>query len=463
MEQRQVNINWTPTLKQKLVWDVLEDSETNEILAGGSAGFGKSFVGCAWLIINCLRYPKTRWMMARAILKDLKQSTLLTFFEVCDKWNLIKDVDFKYNQIDGIITFTQTGSQIYLSQLALMPSDPEFSGLGSKEFTGIFIDEGDAVSIKGYNIAKSRIRYKLEEFGLIPKILIATNPCKNFLYYDFYQPHKNGTLPKYRKFIPALPGDNPYLSKYYIENLNKLDKLSRERLLLGNWEYSNDDNTLFEYSDVLSMFNNSIHIPTHHEKYMSVDLSRRGVDKSTVFIWKDLFVEKIIVLPKYPNNPLKETRLALQDLAIKYRVPQENIIADEDGLGGGVVDEMDIQGFINNSRALEIKTDQNPIGVFTYAPKHNYANLKSQCYFLLSKYIKEKRIGVYSAVNEEVKSLLIEDLEQTTEYEPDNEKKLQIIPKEKIKEKIGRSPDFSDALMFRMWFELRPTFSSHIA
>jgi phage terminase large subunit len=31
-----------------------------------------------------------------------------------------------------------------------------------------------------------------------------------------------------------------------------------------------------------------------------------------------------------------------------------------------------------------------------------------------------------------------------------------VLPKEKVKEIIGRSPDFSDAMMMRMYFELVP-------
>ena len=32
------------------------------------------------------------------------------------------------------------------------------------------------------------------------------------------------------------------------------------------------------------------------------------------------------------------------------------------------------------------------------------------------------------------------------------------LPKDKIKEAIGRSPDFWDTILMREWFELKPTF-----
>jgi phage terminase large subunit len=36
----------------------------------------------------------------------------------------------------------------------------------------------------------------------------------------------------------------------------------------------------------------------------------------------------------------------------------------------------------------------------------------------------------------------------------DKDGKKRIIPKDKVKELIGRSPDYSDLLMMRMWFSL---------
>jgi phage terminase large subunit len=38
----------------------------------------------------------------------------------------------------------------------------------------------------------------------------------------------------------------------------------------------------------------------------------------------------------------------------------------------------------------------------------------------------------------------------------DKDGKRQVLPKDKVKELIGRSPDFSDTLMMRMWWELQP-------
>jgi len=50
------------------------------------------------------------------------------------------------------------------------------------------------------------------------------------------------------------------------------------------------------------------------------------------------------------------------------------------------------------------------------------------------------------------------ELEQVKRDKIDSDGKLQLLSKEKVKESIGRSPDYSDALMMRMYFCFKPTF-----
>ena len=43
----------------------------------------------------------------------------------------------------------------------------------------------------------------------------------------------------------------------------------------------------------------------------------------------------------------------------------------------------------------------------------------------------------------------------------DKDGKLKLIPKENIRSIIGRSPDYSDAIMMRMYYELNPNFGKY--
>ena len=56
------------------------------------------------------------------------------------------------------------------------------------------------------------------------------------------------------------------------------------------------------------------------------------------------------------------------------------------------------------------------------------------------------------------KQMIIEELEQVKQKNVDNDSSKGIIPKDKVKAAIGRSPDFSDCLAMRMYFEYTPKF-----
>ena len=430
------------TLKQTVALDYLEDEVTEDILYGGAAGGGKSALGCYWQIKRRLKYPGTRGMIGRSELKNLKKTTLNTFFEIASKQGLIAGKHYRYNQQESIIYFPN-GSQIILADLFAYPSDPEFDSLGSLEITDAFIDECGQVTEKAKNIVKSRIRYKLIDYGLIPKMFLSCNPVKSWPYNEFYKPSRQNELPKYRQFVAALPRDNPYLPESYMESLKKLDNNSRERLLEGNWEYSEDPSILIAYDKILECFENNY--LNGGDAYITCDVARFGSDSTVIGIWSGFRVK----LYQYRGKSVSEVAAIIQGFQRTYQVPNSSIIADEDGVGGGVVDILKCKGFVNNSRALD-----NP----ETREQENYVNLKSQCYFRLAERINKGQ--VYIECNDiKMKSDIIQELEQVKQYNMDKDSKRAVLPKDKVKENIGRSPDYSDTLMMREWFELSPKFT----
>jgi len=446
-------IKWKPSKRQKEAFYYLLDKETTELFYGGGAGGGKSHLGCVWSIYMSLRYPGVRGLMGRAVLKSLKESTLLSFFEVCKQWGLKKDIDYKYNSMAGVIAFSN-GSEIYLKDLYLYPSDPEFDSLGSTEYSFAFLDEVSQITEKAKNIVMSRLRFKLDQYGIIPKLLMASNPTKNFAYREYYKPYSEGKLPKFRKFVPALVGDNPFISDYYKQNLEKLDNRSKQRLLYGNWEYDTDPNRLFEYDSILDTFSLFFEEEQQAKRWLTVDVARFGSDRSVFVYWKGLHISHIWTMDK---SSTAEVRKHIENLCLQYQIPFSQVIIDEDGVGGGVVDELklkypQIKGFVNNSRAIELGNK-----------KYNYANLKTQCYFLLAEYINTGKISIYSDIPMNYKEMIIEDLEQIKVKNPDKDTTLRIIDKEEIKESLGRSPDFSDAMMMRMLGEVKQEYKPYIS
>ena len=426
-----MNINAVFTHTQEQAIEYLFDKETTEVLFGGAAGGGKSWVGCSWLILMCLKYPKTRFLMGRSKLDSLKKTTLNTFFEVCETWGIKAGKHYNFNGGSNIITFFNK-SEIMQKDLFLYPSDRNFDNLGSLEITGAFIDEANQITEKAKNIVASRMRYKLDEYSLIPKMLMTCNPAKNWVYTQYYRPAKDGKQKKHRKFIQSLVDDNEYISKYYKTQLQTLDELSKQRLLFGNWEYDASDDALINYDSIINLFNQK---GVAGQKYISCDVARFGSDKTVIMYWEGLYLKKTITLLKSAINDVVEQVRVLQQ---EYAVNLTNIIIDEDGVGGGAKDFLRCKGFVNNSKALK---------------NENYQNLKTQCYYKLADLINKGQIGI-DCPDVNVRNNIIEELEQVRTKDADKDNKLQIIPKDTVKAILGRSPDYSDALAMRMYYEI---------
>ena len=396
------------------------------------AGGGKSFIGCLWLIRNCVKYPGTRWLMGRAVLKSLKESTLKTFFEIISLLNWGGKI--KYNSNEGYIKW-DNGSEIMLKDLYQYPSDPNFDSLGSTEYTGAFIDEASQVSEKAKNIVASRLRFKLDEYSLVPKILIASNPAKNWMYSEFYKPFTKNSLLVYRKVVLSLATDNPNLSKHYINNLHKLDKVSKERLLYGNWDYDDDPAVLMDYDKITDIFTNSG--IEKGEKYIVSDLAMMGRDKFIVSVWEGLRCKFEIVKLKSSGKEIEED---IKRTADKYQIPHSNIIVDSDGMGNY------LESYLNNIKEFK--------GGHSATDTKKYANMRSECYFKLSEYVNQGKIFIDTEdidIREDIKT----ELSFIKRDKIDNdESKLRIVKKEDIKVNLGRSPDWADVLMMRMYFEL---------
>lgn len=428
-----MTVDFELSKKQSEALRYLRNDQTTEILYGGGAGSGKSILGTYWVLRSCIKYPGTRWVIGRSKLKTLKETTLQSLFEVMKILGITKDY-YTYQQVAGHIRFYNE-SEILLKDLFAYPSDPEFDELGSLEITGAFIDEASQITAKAKNILKSRIRYKLDENDLIPKLLMTCNPTRNFLYAQFYKPHLDGTLPKDKAFIHALLTDNPYISDHYKNNLLGLDKASKERLLYGNWLYLDDPTKLIEIDKIIDLWTNT-HVPTG-PRYISCDVARFGRDLSVIMAWEGLRVVEIKTITK---SDLTHLRDVIESMKLKHRVPMSHVIIDEAGVGGGVIDMLPgCKGFMSNGKPVNTGSRQN------------YANLKSQLYFMLADYVNDNKIWIRP---NDGKEKIIEELEQVKRDKDITDGKLQIVKKELVKEMLGRSPDYSDCLMMRLWFEV---------
>lgn len=444
--------------KQKLAAKYWLDPEVTQILYGGAKYGAKSNTGCNLIFGDAMIYPNTRYFIARDSLTALRRDTIPSIYEVFGFWGLDPIKYMKYNGQDSYFQL-YNGSRVDFLDASFKPSDPEFHGMGSKQYTRGWCEEIGDMHAEAIGILYLAVgRWKNKEYNLPKKLLMTCNPHKGYGYNHFYKPFKNGTLEidefgisTGKRFISALPSDNKAGDPKYIESLlNDPDKNRRERLAFGNWEYDDDPSALMSIDKIQDVFRN-----THVEKgtgKITADIARLGGDRIVIIEWYGWYG----IVRHYKKQTLDVTGRMIQSIKERMRIGNNDVLVDEDGLGGGVVDFMKYRGFVNNARPLP--SPDAPYNDQGKRDPENFDNLKSQCYFRLAQRINKNEVFL-ECESEEVKQWIIEELEQVKQKSLDSDMKKGVVPKDKVKETLGRSPDFADAIMMREFFELKPKHS----
>jgi len=434
--------------KQKKALKILTSNEYDQFLYGGAAGGAKSFTGMCWIVFSALAYPNTRYFIARNELKDIRESVLVTFQEVCDFFGI---KGFKYNSVLNFIKF-DNGSEINLIEVKYKPSDPEYKDVGSTLYTNGWFEEVGEIHEKAVSVLTTRVnRWNVDKYDLKGIVFLTGNPSKNWTKTKFHDKAKNGELEKdnldeskfKKSYLGCLVTENPFISQAYINSLRKQasnDVAIYERLFKGNWDYDENPYQLAEQEMIDQIFSND-HVPKG-KGYISADVARFGSDKAKIGYWNGWNLEHVISLDISKTTDIE---LAIRTLRMKYKVPKNRVIIDSDGVGGGVVDGTGGKGFKNNGRPIKTTKDTP-----------NYKNLQVQCLYLLAEKINEGGINISADLTssdmEEIKSELAQ-IQSKGDQDP--ERKLDCKSKAAIKQDIGRSPDWRDMIFMRVFFDLK--------
>lgn len=444
-----MNLHYDPSATQEQAAEKWIDNVTEEIVFGGAKGGGKSNLGATLIFGDALLYPNTRYFIARETLKDLTLYTAPTINEVFQLW----DIDItKYAKFNGQYNYYKcyNDSIVQFLECSFMPSDPLYERFGSMQWTRGWIEEGGETSeLAKINLKLGIGRWKNDHYGLLKKLLITCNPKKNWIKYNFVDLWKQGKLPIDKAYIPSSVYDNKHRQKGYEKVLEELTGTARQRLLLSDWEYDSDDDCLVSSEKIFDLYNNQ-HIASG-DLCITCDVARFGKDKTVIYVWSGFRIIHVVVLVKADTL---ETSNQILRLCSLFQVSMSNVCIDDDGVGGGVVDNLPgCYGFVNNSAPLPNPKDPEK--------KNNFDNLKSQCCYTLAEKINKGGIYIEFDIGSmfvddarSVKQLLNQELENLREKEVDVDKKKGVMPKDKIKAIIGRSPDYMDAMMQRMVFEL---------
>lgn len=430
----EVNIKLTDNQKKAMA--ALQDAVHTAIGYGGWAWWGKSFLGVIWVWLMCIKYPGVRFALVRDTIKNLKNTTVVSLEKFYDIYQIPENMRWKISEQKSLIKFPNW-STIILLEWCYYPSDPLYNRFGSLELTWAFIEESAEVPLDAIKIITTRVwRYKNEEYGILWKVLETFNPNPWHVYERYYQ---GKGWPK-SIFIESLVYSNTFMDKGYIENLENADESIKKRLLYGQWDFEDDTWMLFKKKDIDNLFTNE----SKWTKYCIVaDVARFGKDTTRISLWR---WNTWLRVRTYEKNTVTEVIDSILFIAAQYDVDHRDIIIDSDGVGWGVVDGISYcTWFINNS---------SPV---VTGSKQNYANLKSQCAFELKRRIENGEIAIQWDHNNKDKDRhdLQQELLNTYIDEKSIDWKTKIESKDKMKERIWRSPDLLDTMIMRMYPYLR--------
>lgn len=418
-----------------------------ELLYGGAKGGGKSYLGAFWLISSAFHYPGSSWFVARENLVDLRRHTIPTFYEVF-KNARIDTRHIRYNGQDSLFTFSNK-SRILLVSCQYLPGDPMYERFGSMQNTGGWIEEGGEVDRMAYENLKLSIgRCKNAEYDIPFKLLVTANPKKNWMRDRFIKESRPDLA-----YIQAFAKENHYLPAEYQETLNGItDKRDRQRLLLGSWDYDDDDNALCTYDKITDIFTNSFVHPTGH-RFLSSDIAITN-DSFVCIAWDGMVILEISVMPN-ATTPVSTqdangewiNRVDLSPLIKefdrlrqKYNIPMSNVIYDADGIGSKMKKYLEGGIGVNNNR--------QPAGKF------EFKNLSTELGYKLSEEINSSEMFVSCYLEPRIKQRMIDELQASLKRSSEVGEKLALVPKAEVKAVIGHSPDIYDAIKYRMLFRI---------
>ena len=331
----------------------------------------KTFTMAIMVLLTIRQYPGCRLFVGRKTLKSLRQSFIQTLLgQVHKMFNLVEDQDFNYSAQLGEIKYNN-GSTVIFGELMKNPSDPDFSRFGSLELDMAFIEEAGEVTLEAKNAIRSRVGRGImaKEHSLPGKLVLSGNPSQNFLRTEYYDPYMElgggeyqswiigetvirpdkkkvpKKVPMKRCFLRMSVYQNPFIPQSYIDTLKTLPRRERKRLLDGDWDYADDDSSLFKSGLIDKAITYELPQPSENfNKVIGVDVSDAGRDR-TVF---SLIDNGVLVTQKCSNVQMNWDR--------KSEEPLSYLIANE------LIEFAQRNGF-QQANAKNIAVESNGVGV----------------------------------------------------------------------------------------------------
>jgi hypothetical protein len=257
----------------------------------------------------------------------------------------------------------------------------------------------------------------------------------------------SGSIYDNKELLKADPG--------YLANLLAQDDQTKSQLLYNNWKVVISENDIYDYSSFVGMFDNVLTVRTG-DKCITADIALKGSDKFASGVWDGDELIDLVIMDKSDGKQVIDT---IVNQAQNYKVPNNKIIYDNDGVGGYI--DGFIHGavpFVNGATPIETKGEDGR------KIKENYFNLKTQCYYHSGNSVNAGKYKVSQRVasmmydeKSTVRQQFIKERGAIKRDKVDQDGKLRIIPKAQMKVILnGKSPDLMDMFMMKEMTKLKP-------
>jgi len=441
--------------KQNDFIEAINDPVVDTLVLIGAVGTGKTDVAAFAVLTICKTFEKTRWLVIRKNNSTAIRTIIPSYLDMADRMNLQRDKHFKFNQQSLIWKFPQNNSEIYFIE-ADISKDRQGRKLKGINATGNHIDEGDELEETMFITATSR-KGRRNSQGQPSISIVTMNPNDTFLKRKYYDPYRKGTLPPNVKVI-EFTLDDSWQSEEDIESLKTNPKWWTERYLYNNWEYADEDQTIFKSHMFARAKTDRI---VKGKKTSGYDVAREGVDRSVNADWEGLTLTDIEITKNADeqvetNDQARWIMQHSDDKGIGY----ENYAIDGVGVGVGVLDTGKELGASFQTYKSGYAPD--PHLTFSDKPKTreeiekdqevlSFNNLRSQMAYMFSYGMEKGYIKIFEGMpfyNE-----LIQEA-QSHHFEV-KDKVFILESKEKIKKRTGKSPDIFDAVIQGLWLQLK--------
>ncbi len=248
--------------------------------------------------------------------------------------------------------------------------------------------------------------------------------------------------------------DNPHITRPELEKAKaEMDSSTYKQEVMA--EYVDHAGSLFAYTALLDVFTNTI--TKDNEKYLIVDIADDGSDKTVFNFFQGLESYRIEQFARLNTEGIINQ---IREYAAEDHIPYSQIAVDAIGVGAGVASSSLLDGIVGYKSSFSpIKTDIDPTRLPNVHYTLNatlvseYANLRSQCVFILAGLVNDHKIAC-KVPDIRIKERVIEELALYQDVSKGDGKRL-ATQKDDIKALLGRSPDISDTFIMRMFFEVK--------